>query len=423
MRTGQSEPAAQLQSDPQIVKPKEPVQAKSTPAPVPEVASPPQNTGVKADMPAVQEKARIGSDPIEAGKHSAKSLLAKGDYNRAGAALREVLAAAPADKEALRLASQVNEILRNDAAKAISSLKEERSRAENSRSPDFAPQTFTAATAVNADAIRSFSEGKYEEAAARASEAGELYARAETEARAESTVRAEMAKKNEAERALAQLRARSEAARQNYDRERELTLQSGAKDAVPDRFGEAEKTANAAKIKINNGDFDGAAHDYESAASAMRQARTLTLESARKEAVKPPEASKPASAGAPSGIPAASDSVESAQKAINNVPEQYKEAMEGKNLSLLKKIWPTLTNQQESAYKNQWAYTRSLRIQLQKSKIERLQGESATLTVYLRYEQNTDDGSNRKWNQKATFDLTRKGQDWFIEKAGFEAVR
>jgi ketosteroid isomerase-like protein len=157
----------------------------------------------------------------------------------------------------------------------------------------------------------------------------------------------------------------------------------------------------------------------------MQQAHSHILEAIRKEASKPVELPKPAAPGPSAGKTAADphDTVEAAQKAIYAVPEQYKAAMEGKDLALLKNIWPALSAQQELAFRNQWAYTRTLRITPQASNIEMLEGDSAIVSVRLHYEQEINDGTSRKWDQKAIFSLGRRGRSWVIESARFEALR
>jgi hypothetical protein len=93
------------------------------------------------------------------------------------------------------------------------------------------------------------------------------------------------------------------------------------------------------------------------------------------------------------------------------------------NLDQLRSLWPDLTPQQEQAFKNQWAYTRSLRISPRNAKIERIQGDSAVLSVLFHNEQEIRNGTLRKWDQKAIISLTRKDRSWVIENIRFEEVR
>jgi tetratricopeptide (TPR) repeat protein len=372
----------------------------------------------------ILQNSRNSLDLLRKGVRQARSYLAAGNYEKANSALAEALAIDPSDSEALQLGGQITQSARRAAEQAMVKAKDARSKADAVEAATFAARTWAAAQAADAESSRLLGQGRHADAAAKAAEAAGLYAGAEREARAESAANAERVRLAAMERQQSQLRTRSEASRQTYERVRDSAIQSGAQEKAKEQFAEAEQTAGNARAKLDGGNLDGAAKDYEAAASAMQQARNSAIEAVRKEgsrAISPP---KPApTAAVPQPAAEAHESAEAIQKAIYGVPEQYKAAMEGKNVDLLKSLWPALTPQQEQAYRNQWAYTRSLRMVANNSKIEQIQGDSAVLSVQFHNEQEINNGTRRKWDQKATFRLARKGRAWFIESLSFEELR
>ncbi len=377
---------------------------------------------------------------VKTGIRDAKSQMAAGEYERAGITLRQVLALAPTDAEALGLAGQLSEIARKsaelgrkqlvemarkNAEQARAQLADSKSKAGDARGSQAASKSLEAAAAAESEADHLYGQARFEEAAAKYAAASDLLTRARNEASAERAANAEQARRTEVERQQALMRTRSDASRQAYERERDLAIQAGAPSKVREQFGEAEKIALGARAKADGGDFEGAAREYDSATASIRRAHNLALEAAPKEALKPADTPNPPTVSAPPGQPApdSHETLEATQKEISDIPEKYRAAMEGKDSDLLRNIWPTLTPQQEQAYKEQWAYTRSLRITPRQSKIEKLEGDTAIVSVLLHYEQVMNRGANMKWDQKATFALVRKGRSWFIESASFQALR
>ncbi len=377
-----------------------------------------------AEAQSILRRARESADSTKTGLQKARFFMAAGDNRRARAVLDDVLAIAPADEEGLRLANQLNQIESRLVDQASAQLKGAKSAALDAHARELAPQSLDAAKAGETEADRLRGEGKFEQAAARYAEAADLYRRAEREAKAAEASRAEKLRQNELAHQQELQRNRSETSRQGYERERGLALQVGVADKAPGQFADAERLADGAGAKSAQGDFEGAARDYDAAIAAMAQARNAALQATQREASRasvPPAPALPATAkGSPA--PEAHDSPEEVQKEIFSVPEKYRDAMEGKDLPLLKSIWPALGPQQEQAVRNQWAYTRSLRIALRNLKIKTLEKDSAVITVLLHNEQQMDNGMDKKWDQRATFGLIRRKGAWVIENATFEAV-
>jgi serine/threonine-protein kinase len=377
-----------------------------------------------AEAISIQQKARNSLELVRRSVRQARSFLAAGNYERARSALGEALALDPTDTEALQISDQISQSARRAAEQAIQKATDARSKADEAEAATFAPRTYSSAQVAIAEASLLLGHGKYAEASSKATEAGALFPRAEAEARAQSAANTERAHAAAAEQQQNQLRARSETTHQAYEREREAAMQAGAPEKAREQFSAAEKTAAGARAKLDGGNLDGAARDFEAATTAMQQARNSAMEELRKElsrAAQPPKA--PPSAAPPQPAAEAHESPEAIQKAIYRVQEQYRSAMEGKDVDLLRSIWPDLTPQQEQAYRNQWAYTRSLRVVALNSRIEQMQGDTAVLSVQFHNEQEINNGTRRKWDQKATFRLSKRGKSWVIESLSFEGVR
>ncbi len=377
-----------------------------------------------AEAGSILRKARENMNAVSSAIRDAKTYIAAGDYGHARAATEKVLALAPSDGEALQLRRRLDEIARKDAERALAQIGDAKAKAEAAGAPELAFQPFGAAQSREGEANHLFGAGRYGEAAAKSAETIELYRHAESAAQTERDLRMENSRRAEAERRVNLQRAGSETARQAFERDRDSAVQAGAGDKARDQFAEAEKLADSARQKAATGDFEGAMHDYEAATSAMEQARTHALDALRKEAARPPVPPVSPATVTTGQPPAASrETLESVQKAISDVLDRYKTAMETKDVGLLKSIWPALGTQQEQAFKQQWSYTRSLRVAFRRSKVERWEDASATVTVQLHNEQQIDDGTSRRWDQKATFSFVRKGRSWLIDSAGFEAMR
>ena len=376
-----------------------------------------------AEASSILQKARDSLDTVRKAVRQAKSQFAAGNYEKARAALGTALALDPADSEALQLNDQIAQAARRTAEQAIVRAKEHRSKADEAEAATFAPRTYGSAQVALAEAAVLFEHGKYAEADARAAEAGTLFPQAEREARAESAASTERTRAVAREQQLSQLRTRSETSRQAYEHERDSAVQAGAPEKAKEQFAAAERSASGARAKLEGGNLEGAAHDYEAATAAMQQARNVSMEEIRKElsrASQPPKPQPPAATPQPVE---STESPEVVQKAIYGVQEQYRAAMEGKNIELLRGIWPDITPQQEQAYRDQWAYTRSLRIVAQNPRIEQMRGDSAVLSVQFHNEQEINDGRLRKWDQKATFKLSKRARSWIIESISFAEVR
>ncbi len=377
-----------------------------------------------AEAQSILQASQESLDRVGGMKEKAKSYLAAGDYQRASSSLQEALGIAPSDEEALRLVGQLNQTMRKNASQAFTRLRDARSRAEEARAPSLSTRSFGTAQTAEAEANRLQGQGNFAGSALKAAEAANLFAIAEKEAVDEAAAAAERTRTAEREKLKAAQRLKSDTSRQGYDRERDLAVQAGAQEKAREPFAAAEKIAGGARAKADSGDFEGAAREFEEAGAAMRNAHTVAAEAMRRELAKPAEPPKapppPATAAPPP--PTSHETLESIQKAIYGLPDQYKAAMEGKDFGLLKSIWPALTPQQEQSFRNQWSYTRSLRIIPNQSRIERLEAGSAILSVQFHNEQEINNGTRRRWDQKATFSLSRRGQSWVIESATFEAV-
>jgi serine/threonine protein kinase/ketosteroid isomerase-like protein len=367
-------------------------------------------------------KARESLSSIGSGVARAKALLSSGDYPGARAAIGDVLALSPSDAEARRLQDQLNQITRREAERAQEQMRRAKSEAVAARAADLAPQPFGAAKAAEENAGLLYARGNFEGATSKSVEAGSLYAQASKDAAAGSLLQAEKTRKIESEGQQAILRNRVDASRRAYEHEHDLAVEAGAAGKARDQFNEAERIANGARAKQEGGDFDGAAREYDAALAALRSARSMALQPVRETPGESPRI--PSTDKAPGRLQAEpQESPQAAQEAIYSVPRRYKAAMEGKDLNLLRSIWPALGAQQEQAFRNQWAYTRSLRIGLEETRIEKIEGDSALVTVRLHNEQQMDDGTSRKWDQRATFSLSKKGSSWVIQSASFERLR
>jgi serine/threonine protein kinase len=269
MRSGPSLPPARTEAQPSIqhgqpppaVKKLNPPNRKPAPA---DGTVPPDNAAVQRDEKAA---AALAAD-ISKRNREARRLFDAGKYDDAMKSAGEVLTLAPEDREARRLLGRLEQYAQKGAMSAAQQMAQARAGADGSKAPSLAPQSWAAAQAGEAEAMRLFQTRQFGPATAKMYEVINLYNAAGADAVA-------AARAAEQERQRAADRADAERARQAYDQARSKAAAAGADRKAADSFRAATELADQARGKLEGGDFRSARGGYDAAAGAMlRSAET-----------------------------------------------------------------------------------------------------------------------------------------------------
>jgi serine/threonine-protein kinase len=146
-------------------------------------------------------------------------------------------------------------------------------------------------------------------------------------------------------------------------------------------------------------------------APAVPPAASVTPPAAATPVTSPPApASTAASKPAPGPPPSPN-----AEQQVRDVIAQYVAGLEGRNMSLLKRVWPSLGGAQERAIQNEFANSRVVQVRFSESKVD-VSGDSATMTGIRDYSLVTEDGQRLSTVTRTTISLRRSGDAWHIER-------
>jgi hypothetical protein len=135
----------------------------------------------------------------------------------------------------------------------------------------------------------------------------------------------------------------------------------------------------------------------------------------------PPVTRPERSAPPPSPPPAAAEAAPSAEDGIRDLLAQYEQALEGRSVAAMKRIWPTLDGVQEAAITNEFANARSIDVTIENPRIA-LSGPGASVTFVRRYRLLTGDGQRLMTSTRTMMTVRRAGGAWVIERIRFEAM-
>jgi ketosteroid isomerase-like protein len=152
--------------------------------------------------------------------------------------------------------------------------------------------------------------------------------------------------------------------------------------------------------------------------------RTTTAPAPTTPAAAPPAAPVPVPArSAPAGATAPPPTeTESATAAIRNVLARYQAAMQARDIGALKTIWPGLSEREESALRNEFAYARSIQVGLDNVAVQ-VTGGTATATCRRDYTVTTNEGRTLETTTRMIVTLEHRAGSWAIVAIRHELTR
>jgi ketosteroid isomerase-like protein len=109
-----------------------------------------------------------------------------------------------------------------------------------------------------------------------------------------------------------------------------------------------------------------------------------------------------------------------AEAAIGVVLERYTNALQQRDLSALKAVWPGLSGAQQTAIESDFNLARSISVQFVSPKID-VSGSTATVTGVRRYGMQTRDGQRLHTETTTTLVLRQGANGWHIESVRHQA--
>jgi hypothetical protein len=204
---------------------------------------------------------------------------------------------------------------------------------------------------------------------------------------------------SEQEKQLMVQREQAQRAFRAYDQARSQAADAGAEKFSAELFQQARTLASRAQEKLNQANFTGALQDFEEATRQMERATSVSA-NLRADADKRSKESAQRSADL---------------QAIWDLLRQYKEAMEGKNMGALRRVWPALSNESEKTIRGSFKFQKSMQLELEPRGEPRVSEGSAI--VYCRQTQRVifSDGLKRESKSDSTITLRKSNGTWLIE--------
>ena len=94
--------------------------------------------------------------------------------------------------------------------------------------------------------------------------------------------------------------------------------------------------------------------------------------------------------------------------------QRYGTALEHRDMSALKSVWPALSGAQQAAIESEFENARSINVEFVNPRIE-IAGSTATITAVRRYGLRTRDGQQLRSETTTTLTLRQAGATWLIE--------
>jgi serine/threonine protein kinase len=284
------------------------------------------------------------------------------------------------------------------------------------------------------------------QADSRAAEAPPPQPRAErtTEAaRATESARQERAARQAREASAAADRQRATSAMAAGEAARAGADAVNARELATQLYTAAERQESLARDDLRQerflaaaGRLDAAASLYKSAESAaraeadLRATRARLQEENRRRAEEAARTPPPAPRVEPRPEPVRPEAVPAApappagpppQEAIAAVIDRYRAALEQRNMSALKAVWPGLSGAQQAAIESDFANARSIDVQLAGPRITVSDG-TATVVTRRQYQLRTRDGQQLRSESITTMTLRQHGSAWVIESVRYQPV-
>ena len=130
-----------------------------------------------------------------------------------------------------------------------------------------------------------------------------------------------------------------------------------------------------------------------------------------------------APAAPPPSPPAeATSAVPNSEAGITELVARYKSALEARDLNALKRLWPGLSGNAESAIQNEFKHASQIGVEILEPRTS-VAGATGTVSFLRRYELVTVEGQRLRTDTRTTMDVRRSGSTWVIERIRFEAGR
>jgi serine/threonine-protein kinase len=326
----------------------------------------------------LRDQAQQAIDAANRGMANARNLFEQGRFDEASRAAGDVLAVDPTNAEAQRLMNDASARLKGKGAadEARGRMTAAKNAALGASAPKLATAPYNIAIAAEREAAGLQKRGRVAEATAKYYEATGLFRSAEVAAATEAAARLE--------------RSRAQAEQKQAEQRQAEQKQSEA------RSNEPPKPLPAPPAVPN-----------VPASTGLPNA---------------PVASPVAPPSAPAPPPQAAPSEPAPAAAIADLLDRYVAALEGRNLDAIKKIWPTLSSAQESAFRRDFQNARSVEIDIASPQIS-VNGNTATAQFVRRYRMQTTDGQRVSSESRTTMSLQKVGQAWTITGIQFVLLK
>ena len=317
----------------------------------------------------IRERVGATLESVTRGLRDARVHFEAGRFEEASRAAGNVLSVAPRQQEARQLMQDAAARSRGRGVdEARTRMNQAKAAARSASAPSLAAASYNAAVGAERSAERLRNAEQLADATAKFYEASGLFRSAELAAQSEAAARAERAEAAKAEKARA----------------------------------EAAKT------------------EPQPSLPEIRGIDPLATGATRLPAPPPPTPSAPAKPPEPAA--STTPPAPSAQSLIADLLTRYEAALEARNLSALKQLWPGLSGGQESAIRNEFQHAKRSDVEIASPQID-VAGETATATFARRYELLTTDGQRLTSQSVTTMNLRRTGAGWTIERVRFDPVR
>ncbi len=336
-----------------------------------------------AEARRISDEAASALDRVARGLQEARDAMAAGRFEEASRAAGKVLGLSPANPEARQLMQEAAARSSGRGAdEARARMTEAKRAARAASAPTLAAHAYDAAVAAERTAQGLLDGGNPADATARFYEASGLYRSAEISAKSEAAARAERA---EAERVAKAEKQAQEAKAEQERKERERAAAAAAQPATPPPASPPP-------------------------APPVSSARGANPPATGAAASKPPP---PAPAPPPEP---------SAESLITDLLAQYKDALESRSLTAMKRIWPRLGGVQESALRNEFDQTSRISVEIVAPRIA-VSGSEATVTFTRQYRLVTKEGVSLSRASLTTMTCRRTAGGWVIDQVRYDQIR
>ena len=123
---------------------------------------------------------------------------------------------------------------------------------------------------------------------------------------------------------------------------------------------------------------------------------------------------------APTPPPAAVEAAPTAEERVLELLGHYKQALEAKDLDQLKRWWPSLSGSSEGAIRQEFQHAARITVGIEEPHIT-VNGNTGKVSFVRRYNLVTVEGQRLQSTTRASMDVRRSGNTWFIDSLRFTA--